>query len=36
MFLKRRAMPPLSDLAKPDKALAGIRIDPSSNTRSRM
>ncbi|XP_034579376.1 probable glutamyl endopeptidase, chloroplastic isoform X2 [Setaria viridis] len=36
MFLKRRAMPPLSDLAKPDKILAGIRIDPSSNTRSRM
>ncbi|KAL6657316.1 hypothetical protein ACP70R_005096 [Stipagrostis hirtigluma subsp. patula] len=36
MFLKCRAMPPLSELAKPDKILAGIRIDPSSNTRSRM
>lgn len=36
MFLKRRAMPSLSELAKPDKILAGIRIDPSSNTRSRM
>jgi len=36
MFLKRRAMTPLSELAKPDKILAGIRIDPSSNTRSRM
>ncbi|KAF6999255.1 LOW QUALITY PROTEIN: hypothetical protein CFC21_015313 [Triticum aestivum] len=36
MFLKRRAMPPLSELAKPDKILAGIRIDSSSNMRSRM
>ncbi|KAM3392336.1 hypothetical protein ACQJBY_013452 [Aegilops geniculata] len=36
MFLKRRAMPSLSKLAKPDKILAGIRIDSSSNMRSRM
>ncbi|KAJ1292512.1 hypothetical protein BS78_02G397100 [Paspalum vaginatum] len=36
MFLKRRAMPSLSDMAKPEKILAGIRIDPKSNTRSRM
>jgi hypothetical protein len=36
MFLKRRAMPSLSELAKLDKILAGIRIDLSSNTRSRM
>uniref|UniRef100_A0A453ALK3 Peptidase S9A N-terminal domain-containing protein n=2 Tax=Aegilops tauschii subsp. strangulata TaxID=200361 RepID=A0A453ALK3_AEGTS len=36
MFLKRRAMPPLSELAKPDKILAGIRIDSSCNMRSRM
>uniref|UniRef100_A0ACD5YZN9 Uncharacterized protein n=1 Tax=Avena sativa TaxID=4498 RepID=A0ACD5YZN9_AVESA len=36
MFLKRRAMPPLYELAKPDKILAGIRIDSSSNMRSRM
>ncbi|TVU37122.1 hypothetical protein EJB05_10417 [Eragrostis curvula] len=36
MFLKRRAMPTLSELAKQDKILAGIRIDPSSNKRSRM
>ena len=36
MFLKRRAMPSLSELAKPAKILAGIWIDPSSNTRSRM
>ena len=36
MFLKRRVMPSLSELAKPDNILAGIWIDPSSNTRSRM
>ncbi|KAF7006584.1 hypothetical protein CFC21_021619 [Triticum aestivum] len=36
MFLKRRAMPSLSELAKPDKILAGIRINSSSNMRSRM
>uniref|UniRef100_A0A0D9X362 Peptidase S9 prolyl oligopeptidase catalytic domain-containing protein n=1 Tax=Leersia perrieri TaxID=77586 RepID=A0A0D9X362_9ORYZ len=36
MFLKRRAMPPLSEFAKPEKALSGIRIDPGSNMRSRM
>ncbi|KAF0907627.1 hypothetical protein E2562_018420 [Oryza meyeriana var. granulata] len=36
MFLKRRAMPPLSDLAKPENVLSGIRIDPGSNMRSRM
>ncbi|XP_062211011.1 probable glutamyl endopeptidase, chloroplastic isoform X2 [Phragmites australis] len=36
LFLKRRALPPLSDLAKPEEKLAGIRIDGHSNTRSRM
>ncbi|XP_040243147.1 probable glutamyl endopeptidase, chloroplastic isoform X1 [Aegilops tauschii subsp. strangulata] len=36
LFLKRRALPPLSDLAKPEEKLAGVRIDGHSNTRSRM
>jgi hypothetical protein len=36
LFLKRRALPPLSDLAKPEEKLAGVRIDGYSNTRSRM
>ncbi|XP_078160546.1 prolyl oligopeptidase family protein isoform X1 [Carex rostrata] len=36
LFLKRRALPPLSDLAKPEEKLAGVRIDGNSNARSRM
>uniref|UniRef100_A0A251UX90 Probable glutamyl endopeptidase, chloroplastic n=2 Tax=Helianthus annuus TaxID=4232 RepID=A0A251UX90_HELAN len=36
LFLKRRSLPPLSELAKPEDKLAGIRIDGNSNTRSRM
>ncbi|KAK7337522.1 hypothetical protein VNO77_18101 [Canavalia gladiata] len=36
IFLKRRALPPLSELAKPEEKLAGIRIDGKCNTRSRM
>ncbi|XXG79118.1 hypothetical protein AAC387_Pa09g0259 [Persea americana] len=36
IFLKRRALPPLIDLARPEEKLAGIRIDGSCNTRSRM
>ncbi|CAA7388979.1 unnamed protein product [Spirodela intermedia] len=36
LFLKRRAMPPLSDLARPEEKLAGLRIDGSCHTRSRM
>ncbi|XP_042512166.1 probable glutamyl endopeptidase, chloroplastic isoform X2 [Macadamia integrifolia] len=36
LFLKRRALPPLSDLARPEEKLAGIRIDGKCNTRSRM
>ncbi|XP_062215840.1 probable glutamyl endopeptidase, chloroplastic isoform X1 [Phragmites australis] len=36
LFLKRRALPPLSDLARPEEKLAGMRIDGHSNTRSRM
>ncbi|XP_021770075.1 probable glutamyl endopeptidase, chloroplastic [Chenopodium quinoa] len=36
LFLKRRSLPPLIDLAKPEEKLAGIRIDGKSNTRSRM
>ncbi|KAJ4955399.1 hypothetical protein NE237_012182 [Protea cynaroides] len=36
LFLKRRALPPLSELAKPEEKLAGIRIDGKCNTRSRM
>ncbi|KAJ4843041.1 hypothetical protein Tsubulata_037511, partial [Turnera subulata] len=36
LFLKRRALPPLSDLAKPEEKLAGMRIDGKCNARSRM
>ncbi|KAI4372023.1 hypothetical protein MLD38_010310 [Melastoma candidum] len=36
LFLKRRALPPLAELAKPEEKLAGIRIDGQCNTRSRM
>lgn len=36
LFLKRRSLPPLSDLARPEEKLAGIRIDGRCNTRSRM
>uniref|UniRef100_A0A7N0TSZ7 Uncharacterized protein n=1 Tax=Kalanchoe fedtschenkoi TaxID=63787 RepID=A0A7N0TSZ7_KALFE len=36
MFLKRRALPPLADLAKPEAKLAGIRIDVECNIRSRV
>ncbi|EEE67855.1 hypothetical protein OsJ_25660 [Oryza sativa Japonica Group] len=36
MFLQRTAMPPLSELTKPEIVLSGIRIDPGSNMRSRM
>ncbi|MCO5583063.1 hypothetical protein L7F22_036970 [Adiantum nelumboides] len=36
LFLKRRALPSLSDLARPELKLGGIRIDSDSNTRSRM
>lgn len=36
LFLKRRALPPLEELAKPEEKLAGIRIDGKCNTRSRM
>ncbi|KAJ3683048.1 hypothetical protein LUZ60_013275 [Juncus effusus] len=36
LFLKRTALPPISDLAKPEVKLAGIRIDVNSNARSRM
>lgn len=36
LFLKRRSLPPLSDLARPEEKLAGIRIDGKCNTRSRM
>ncbi|XP_026656136.1 probable glutamyl endopeptidase, chloroplastic isoform X2 [Phoenix dactylifera] len=36
LFLKRRALPPLSELARPEEKLAGVRIDGNSNTRSRM
>uniref|UniRef100_J3MY73 Uncharacterized protein n=1 Tax=Oryza brachyantha TaxID=4533 RepID=J3MY73_ORYBR len=36
LFLKRRALPLLLDLAKPEQKLAGVRIDGHSNTRSRM
>nr|XP_010938262.1 LOW QUALITY PROTEIN: probable glutamyl endopeptidase, chloroplastic [Elaeis guineensis] len=36
LFLKRRALPPLSELARPEEKLAGVRIDGNSNARSRM
>ncbi|MCO5546821.1 hypothetical protein L7F22_000257 [Adiantum nelumboides] len=36
LFLKRRALPSLTDLARPELKLGGIRIDSDSNTRSRM
>ncbi|CAM8975783.1 unnamed protein product [Rhodiola kirilowii] len=36
LFLKRRSLPPLAELAKPEQKLAGIRIDVKCNTRSRM
>ncbi|XP_057461520.1 probable glutamyl endopeptidase, chloroplastic isoform X2 [Actinidia eriantha] len=36
LFLKRRSLPPLSELARPEEKLAGIRIDGNCNTRSRM
>ncbi|KAF3555472.1 hypothetical protein F2Q69_00010264 [Brassica cretica] len=36
LFLKRRALPPLADLARPEEKLAGVRIDGYCNTRSRM
>ncbi|GLU07267.1 hypothetical protein SLE2022_242310 [Rubroshorea leprosula] len=36
LFLKRRSLPPLVELAKPEEKLAGIRIDGKCNTRSRM
>ncbi|CAL1398697.1 unnamed protein product [Linum trigynum] len=36
LFLKRRALPPLSELAKQEEKLAGMRIDGKCNSRSRM
>nr|XP_043616072.1 probable glutamyl endopeptidase, chloroplastic [Erigeron canadensis] len=36
LFLKRTSLPPLSELAKPEEKLAGIRINRKSNARSRM
>lgn len=36
LFLKRRALPPLAELARPEEKLAGIRIDGKCYTRSRM
>ncbi|GMH02310.1 hypothetical protein Nepgr_004149 [Nepenthes gracilis] len=36
LFLKRRSLPPLADLARPEEKLAGIRIDGKCNARSRM
>ncbi|KAJ9171726.1 hypothetical protein P3X46_015046 [Hevea brasiliensis] len=36
LFLKRRSLPPLTELAKPEEKLAGMRIDGKCNTRSRM
>ncbi|XVF32893.1 hypothetical protein REPUB_Repub17cG0122200 [Reevesia pubescens] len=36
LFLKRRSLPPLAELARSEEKLAGIRIDGKCNTRSRM
>ncbi|GAA0145511.1 serine protease [Lithospermum erythrorhizon] len=36
LFLKRRSLPPLSELARQEEKLAGIRIDGKCNSRSRM
>lgn len=36
LFLKRRALPPLAELARPEEKLAGVRLDAKYNTRSRM
>ncbi|KAL3648109.1 hypothetical protein CASFOL_009077 [Castilleja foliolosa] len=36
LFLKRRSLPPLAELARPEEKLAGIRIDGKCNSRSRM
>ncbi|WOL11800.1 putative glutamyl endopeptidase, chloroplastic isoform X5 [Canna indica] len=36
LFLKRRSLPPLAELARPEEKLAGIRIDGDYNARSRM
>ncbi|KHG24720.1 putative glutamyl endopeptidase, chloroplastic -like protein [Gossypium arboreum] len=36
LFLKRRSLPPLAELARPEEKLAGLRIDGKCNTRSRM
>ncbi|KAF8039709.1 hypothetical protein BT93_B2045 [Corymbia citriodora subsp. variegata] len=36
LFLKRRALPPLAELARPEEKLAGIRIDAKCSTRSRI
>ncbi|MBA0863445.1 hypothetical protein Goshw_021187 [Gossypium schwendimanii] len=36
LFMKRRSLPPLAELARPEEKLAGLRIDGKCNTRSRM
>ncbi|KAK2418823.1 putative glutamyl endopeptidase, chloroplastic [Trifolium repens] len=36
IFLKQRALPPLTELARPEEKLAGLRIDGHCNSRSRM
>ncbi|XP_002992516.2 probable glutamyl endopeptidase, chloroplastic [Selaginella moellendorffii] len=36
LFMKRTSLPPLSELARPELKLAGLRIDPECNCRSRM
>ncbi|CAM6051998.1 unnamed protein product [Sphagnum compactum] len=36
LFLQRRSLPPLAEFARPELKLAGLRIDPAYNGRSRM
>lgn len=36
LYMQRRSLPPLSDIARAELKLAGMRIDPEYNTRSRM
>lgn len=36
LFLQRRSLPPVAEFARPELKLAGLRIDPDTNARSRM
>ncbi|GJP45983.1 hypothetical protein CLOM_g5611, partial [Closterium sp. NIES-68] len=36
LFMHRPSLPPISELARPELKLAGVRIDPEAHSRSRM